>query len=318
MVGKLENIVTDMIVRPKVWIERERIGEKVVRCLTVIIKTSGCRWRSCFMCSYYRDSYPSTDEMLISQINYALSKKGDSRVLKIFTSGSFFDDREVSSSVRDYISHLVEKLNFEKLIVESRPEFIEPEKLTVFESINLEVAMGLESASDYIREKCINKGFTLKDFKNACNILKNSEFRVRCYLLLKPPFLSEREAIDDIIKSIDKVRSYVDTFSINLTNVQRGTLVEKLWKNGLFRPPWLWSALEILKTVEDDVICDPVAAGKKRGPHNCGKCDFKFANAIKLYSLYKNNSYLNLSCNCYTKWKKAIELEDFTRISLWS
>ncbi len=302
--------------KPKVWREKERLDGEIVDCLTIILRTRGCAWNACRMCSYARESYPASDKELIEQIDYALRERAD--VVKIFTSGSFFDDREVPENVREYVRKKVKKIGVRKLIVESRPEFIDDEKLAAFENFNLEIGIGLETADDYVRDICINKGFTFADFKRAAEKIKEFGFRVKCYLLLKPPFLSESEAIDDILNSIEKVGDLADVFSINLTNVQKGTLVEKLWKAKLYRPPWLWSAVEVLRNVEDvEVICDPVAAGKARGPHNCGKCDGRFAKAIKTFSLTQNKSDLEVDCICHQKWKKALELEKYSRVPLW-
>ncbi len=268
------------------------------------------------MCGYKRDAYPATEKELIEQVDYALSKP--TPVVKIFTSGSFFDEREVSPKVREYIIKKVEDLGVEKLIVESRPEFITEKRLMDFKGINLEVGIGLETANDFIREYCINKGFGFKDFERASKLLKSYGFRVKAYLLLKPPFLSEREAIEDVITSTEKIKDLVDVVSINPTNVQKDTFVERLWKKGLYRPPWLWSAVEVLKRIEIDAICDPVAAGKIRGPHNCGKCDRIVAKAIRDYSLFQDKTvFESLNCDCIAKWRRTIELEDYTRIPLF-
>jgi len=303
----------DTIIKPIVWKEKERLKGEIVDCITVILRTIGCYWNSCLMCGYKRDSYPATEKELVEQVNYALSEQ--TPVVKIFTSGSFFDDREVSPSVRAYIRKKIEELGVEKLIVESRPEFITEEKLKEFEGINLEVGIGLETANDFIREYCINKGFKFKDFERAAKILKDFGFRVKAYLLLKPPFLSEKEAIEDVVFSANVVGDLVDVVSINPTNVQKDTFVEKLWKMGLYRPPWLWSAVEVLKRISIEAICDPVAAGKIRGPHNCGICDLKVAKAIKEFSLTQDKTvFENLSCECIAKWKKVLKIEDYSRI----
>lgn len=306
-------------IKPIVWREKERLGNEIVDCITIILRTRGCRWNSCYMCSYTKDAYPASEEELRRQIDFAF-ERCESEVVKVFTSGSFFDDEEIPPEVRDYLIEKVRERGIKKLIVESRPEFIQEERLENFKSLNLEVGIGLESADDRIRDVCINKGFSFDDFLNAAKLLRNLKIRVKCYLLLKPPFLSEKEAIGDVLQSIDAVKDVVDVVSLNLMNVQKGTLVERLWKAKLYRPPWLWSAVEILKTSAGsvDIICDPVAAGKVRGPHNCGKCDFDVSRAIRNFSLTQNVEELEgLSCSCMLKWKRALELESFARVPLF-
>ena len=71
----------------------------------------------------------------------------------------------------------------------------------------------------------------------------------------------------------------VDNISINPCYIGKKTLMEQMFFQGTYRPPWLWSVyfatLAVKKLVGDKVrvISDPVAAGSERGPRNCGKCD---------------------------------------------
>lgn len=301
----------------KLWREKERFKGEAKDCLTAIIKTRGCSWKKCYMCSYWSESRALSDDALKFQIDQIFEKIGDIEILKIFTSGSFLDEREISPELRAYLMDRCRESGIKKLIIESRPEFIEVEKLEDFKGVELEVGIGLETANDFVRELCINKGFNYSDFERSAKILKQEGFRVKCYLLLKPPFLSEKEAIEDIIESAEKVKRYADVISINLMNVQRGTIVERLWERGLYRPPWLWSALEVLKKISAEVICDPVAGGKIRGPHNCGRCDNEMVRAIKLFSLTQDKNLLEIECRCRKIWLKSLELEDHARVPLF-
>ncbi|MET1124348.1 MAG: archaeosine biosynthesis radical SAM protein RaSEA [Archaeoglobaceae archaeon] len=312
MVGSSERGESRFI---RIWKEKERLDGEIVDCTTAIITTRGCYWNRCLMCGYARDSREVGEDELISQIDAVFDKA--SPVVKIFTSGSFFDDREVPERVRAYVRAKAEEVEVKKLIVESRPEFIDEEKLRTFEGFNLEVGIGLESANDFVREKLVNKGFTFNDFARAAEKLKKFGFRVKAYLLLKPPFMAEGEAVEDALESIEKVRGLADVVSLNLTNVQKGTFVERLWQARLYRPPWLWSAVEVLKRSDLEIICDPVAAGKARGPHNCGRCDAKVEREIREFSLTQDASVFKTSCECLEQWEKAIELERFSRTPLF-
>jgi radical SAM enzyme (TIGR01210 family) len=109
----------------------------------------------------------------------------------------------------------------------------------------------------------------------------------------------------------------VSTISLNPVNVQRNTLVEDLWEKGKFRPPWLWSVVEVLrhghKIAEGkiSIVCDPVAAGKSRGAHNCGKCDASVLDAIRRFSLDQDGrTFESLTCDCRLLWQHVLEHED--------
>ena len=266
------------------------------------------------MCGYASEGAPATEEDLMVQFRTAtkdLSSKD--RLVKIYTSGSFFDPVEVPEPVRTSILEGLAAAGVEKLVVESRPEYVSEE--LVEESvarIRTEVGIGLETSSDLVREHSIQKGFSFQEFREAAEIVHKVGGSVKTYLLLKPPFLSEGVAISDAIRSSRDAAPFSDLLSLNLTNIQRGTPLERMWTLGEYRPPWLWSAVEVLKTVTFiPIICDPVAAGTRRGPHNCSGCDEAVAEAIREHALTQDaGAFEDLDCGCRGAWEKVVELED--------
>ncbi|HPJ30009.1 MAG TPA: archaeosine biosynthesis radical SAM protein RaSEA [Methanothrix sp.] len=297
-----------------VWRSTDLLDGEAVGCLTIILRTRGCRWRRCTMCGYASEGAPATEEDLMVQFRTAtkdLSSKD--RLVKIYTSGSFFDPVEVPEPVRTSILEGLAAAGVEKLVVESRPEYVSEE--LVEESvarIRTEVGIGLETSSDLVREHSIQKGFSFQEFREAAGIVHKVGGSVKTYLLLKPPFLSEGVAISDAIRSSRDAAPFSDLLSLNLTNIQRGTPLERMWTLGEYRPPWLWSAVEVLKTVTFiPIICDPVAAGTRRGPHNCSGCDEAVAEAIREHALTQDaGAFEDLDCGCRGAWEKVVELED--------
>ena len=182
----------------------------------------------------------------------------------------------------------------------------------------LEISIGLETSNDFIREHSINKGFTFTDYNKAVKTLKKYKFNLKTYVLVKPPFLTEKEAIEDCKNTITKVRNLSDTISLNPTNVQRNTVVEYLWKRSQFRPPWLWSIVEILKKskINDKrkaIKCDIAGGGSNRGAHNCKKCNRLVLDAIANFSLSQNeNVFDGLECECRDQWLDQIDFENLT------
>jgi radical SAM enzyme (TIGR01210 family) len=308
-----------------VWTGKDLLDGKPINALTVIFQTSGCRWSNCTMCGYVYDSAgaPPSHEDLMKQFEYAMSRiKDEEFILKIFTSGSFLDDCEIGSSTRiEMLSRLRENDLVKKVIAETRPEYVTDEKVSEGRAAlgkKFEVAIGLETTNDLIRKDCINKGFSFSDFIRASEVARKNDLSMKAYLMLKPPFLSERTAMKDMIRSITDSGPYAQTVSMNLCNVQKGTLVDEMFERGDYRPPWLWSAVEALKkgkelSPEIVLMSDPVGAGSMRGPHNCGKCDKDVAEAIRIFSVTQDTGVFNgLDCECRELWKKVIELEDFT------
>ncbi|MCX9082022.1 MAG: archaeosine biosynthesis radical SAM protein RaSEA [Candidatus Methanoperedens sp.] len=308
-----------------VWTGKDLLDSKPITALTIIFQTSGCKWGNCTMCGYVYDSAcaPPSHDDLMKQFDHAMTRcKDEDFMVKIFTSGSFLDDSEIAPDTRRLmLSRLNEDARVKKIIAETRPEYVTDEKLSQVRAAlgkKFEVAIGLETSNDLIRKDCINKGFSFSDFTQASLVAKKNDVTVKAYLMHKPPFLSEGIAMNDMIHSINDASPFARTISMNLCNVQKGTLVDEMFERGDYRPPWLWSAVNALikgkeKSPGTVIMSDPVGAGSMRGPHNCGKCDKDVAEAIRIFSVTQDTSvFKNLDCDCKELWKKVIELEDLT------
>ncbi len=294
-----------------VWRGRDLLDSRVVDSVTIILRTRGCRWNRCVMCGFAQEGVEAGAEDLIAQFRSA--NVGNVELVKIYTSGSFLDPLEVPEEARLEILRSLRDKGIKRLIVESRPEHINREIVEECLSfVETEIGIGLESSSDLVRMRLINKGFSFTDFMRASELIHSTGGRVKAYLLLKPPGLSERDAIIDAMRSARDAEPYADMISLNLCNIQRNTPLERMWKRGRYRPPWLWSAVKVLSesSLSIPIICDPVGAGAKRGPHNCGACDRSVAEAIRSFSLSQDRSDLNVECSCLSVWEKVLELED--------
>ena len=311
------------------WSEKDVLNGKVVDVYVIILRTRGCSWAitsGCTMCGYFNDSMFTavSEEDLRSQFEKAMQNYKGEKIVKLFTSGSFLDPHEIPVPVRhEILSTLTEQV--EKITVESRPEYISEKSLVDIQKIvspkEFEIGIGLETSNDLVREKAINKGFTFHDYKKAATLLKKHQTNVKTYVLMKPPFLTEKESLDDCIRTTKDIAPYTDLVSLNPTNVQRHTVVEYLWKRNQYRPPWLWSIVEFLqqsKNITDAFVkCDVVSGGSMRGAHNCGICDRKVLNAIENFSLsQKQDALNNLTCDCKEKWFDQLDLENLSFGSL--
>ena len=305
------------------WSEKDLLNGKVVDAFVIIFRTRGCTWSlksGCTMCGYFNDSLWSkvTEEDLLKQFETAMQKYNGEKLVKIFNSGSFLDNSEVKPYVRlEILSRLAKKAD--KISVESRPEYVTDDGLSdvkdAIQSKTFEVGIGLETANDFVREHAVNKGFTFADYKNAADILKKNGSQLKTYVLIKPPFLTEKESIEDSIETVDKIKGITDIISLNPTNVQRKTLVEYLWRRKQYRPAWLWSVVEILKEGKrivgnKRIKCDISGGGGLRGAHNCRKCDRKILDAISSFSLNQEvNVFDDLECECYDEWLDQLDIE---------
>ena len=296
-----------------VWRSQDLMDGSIAESLTMILRTVGCRWNRCTMCGYAGEGAPASAEDLIAQYENAMQRSSpDVSVVKIYTSGSFLDPQEMPVGARDEILKRLEAVGIKRLVIESRPEYITAETIEICLShLQTEFAIGLETSNDLIREHVIQKGFTFRDYVEASEAVHRQGGRVKAYLLQKPPLLTEGQSLQDAITSALQARPFADVLSLNLCNIQRNTLVERMWERGEYRPPWLWSALEVLKSVPGHIVCDPVGAGTRRGPHNCGKCDAVVAEAIRTHALDQDVSVFDeLDCECKAAWRDLMALEE--------
>jgi len=237
------------------WSEKDVLDGKIVDAYVIILRTRGCAWAlssGCTMCGYFNDSLLTdvSDEDLSVQFENAMQSYKGEKIVKLFTSGSFLDSSEIPAAIQHKILRTLAQ-HAEKISVESRPEYITEKSLgTIQKNISLkqfEIGIGLETSNDLVREKAINKGFTFQEYKKAVVLLKKHKVHIKTYVLLKPPFLTEKKSLNDCINTAKDTSSYTDLLSLNPTNIQRHTVVEYLWKRNQYRPPWLWSIVEFLQ-----------------------------------------------------------------------
>ncbi|MEE9600099.1 MAG: archaeosine biosynthesis radical SAM protein RaSEA [Thermoplasmata archaeon] len=306
------------------WTEKEVLDGEVVDAFVLILRTRGCYWArksGCSMCGYTNDCFTDvSEEDLLKQWSQALKVYGKQPVVKVYNSGSFFDPNEVPPRIRTIILKDLGRM-CQKVVVESLPQLVRRPVLE--EAVRLcerfEVAIGLETANDFVRDRCISKDFHFDRYLEAVKVARRCGVSVKTYLLMKPPFLSERAAMVDVVASARAIDGHTDTVSINPTNVQRDTLVDRLYRKGEYRPPWLWSLVEVLKELRKSkarVMSKPTGGGKRRGAHNCGHCDWLILKAVEEYSLGISDWLDELDCECREDWENYLLVEDMGRCSV--
>ncbi len=306
------------------WTEEEVLDGHEVEAWVLILRTKGCYWArrsGCSMCGYVNDTFTDVKhEDLMHQWEAALHHYRGQPMIKIYNSGNFFDASEIPLKARRRILEDVGQ-RAEKLVVENLPQMVKKE--WVEEAVSLvprfEVAIGLETASDEIRDRCISKDFHFDWYVRACRTAHAAGATVKTYLLMKPPFLTEAAAIEDMVDSARRVEELTDVLSINPMNIQRDTVVDRLFHTHEYRPPWLWSVVEVLKALRGyrhRINCKPTAGGMARGAHNCGGCDPALLRAIQDYSLQRRDTLDELGCQCQARWRAYVEAQDLIGSSI--
>lgn len=317
------------------WSSEDLLYSGIGNAIFIILPTPGCahavsKSGGCTMCSYIADSplqTVSSDELIdIFENLIGRHEIKPKTAVKIFVSGSFLNESELPKEARDEILKILNnERNIEEVVVESRPEFVREdvlkECLELLPDKIFEVSIGLESSSDYIKKYKINKGFINEDSERAINTIKNLklDYKItsKAYLFVKPILTSEKEAIEDAVASAKYAEKVgVDRISFCPATIHKGTLMEVLWRRGSYQPPWIWSIIEIIKRVRNEVkipvIMDTSGFGTRRGPFNCKKCNKKLKNLIIESNLHQTIPP-DFECQCKNRWIGEVEFSDFTR-----
>lgn len=218
--------------------ERSASGD-VVPVATVFLTNRECPWR-CLMCDLWRNTLTGETPAgaIPAQIDYALKRMPFARQIKLYNSGSFFDRRAIPlddhAAIADRIS------GFERVIVECHPSLVGDECFGFRDRLSgrLEVAMGLETAHPEILVR-LNKRMTLEQFRAAADRLHENDIDLRVFILIKPPFMREEEAVEWAARSLEFAFECGATAATLIPTRGGNGAMEELAANGEFSPPSL-------------------------------------------------------------------------------
>jgi len=192
--------------RPHAFLVEEERAESgnIVSIATIFLTNRECPWR-CLMCDLWKNSLTETVPAgaILEQIDWALSRSTLARQVKLYNSGSFFDPRAIPCEDHPAIAERVR--GFERVIVECHPALVGESAVKFHELLGdakLEVAMGLETAHPEVLPR-LNKRMTLDQFSRAAAFLREHDIALRVFILVKPPFLDEAEALLWAKRSLD-------------------------------------------------------------------------------------------------------------------
>ena len=204
------------------------------------------------------DAIPAQIKFALEQLNLTKSIQPDSDPLtentasqiKLYNSGNFFDSKaippEALPAIANGLNGEFDAGSFKNVVVENHPKFCNSKVVEFDRRLDgtLEVAIGLETIHPTVIGR-LNKQMTLDDFQRAVEFLVSNRIFVRCFILLRPPFLSEAQGIEWAIKSIDFAYSVgVECCAVIPTRAGNGVM-NALMKENEFAEPKL-SSLEIV------------------------------------------------------------------------
>ncbi len=302
-------------------------GEKMIIYLRSDVGCShGVKTGGCTGCKHWKlgtaGQKLNYDDMYIKQYQWAVNEYGVKPVVSIFNEGNLLNSEEIPHS---QLLNIIQDLSIrgvKKLIIESRPEYIHESILKDIKNVSgameIEIGIGLESQNDFIRNELFLKEIELADYSNALSLISKVGLRSLMYIILKPAFLNESQAVRETIDSIKYAFSAgANVVSIEPLGVEPHTITELLYNEKLYELPKLWS---VLKCINETYMLGEIRIGGYQYeprptiyPGNCDKCTEKFIQKIHEWnSNYDISSLNSISCSCYKDYEKMLSQLDST------
>lgn len=308
--------------------------------LTITLSPTGCEWArngGCTMCgefegSFKRDELVENPQFHISQFVAAITnpqvweaahKEGKPiEWLRINQEGNYINPKEMNISSQVMILRLATHIKgIRKITIESRPQYITEQTASLLAeifkntAIELEIGMGVEAENDIVRNVCINKQESKIDFVRAVTTLRKYGIKALAYIIIKPPFLTEKEAIDEAVATAHFAKDIgFSRISLEPMTIHPYTLVDALSQTSDYKTPWLWSVVEVVKQCTD--ISYMLGIGgvgyypiPNKYSHNyCeygSKCNEQILALIPVYNRTRDTSVFDsVACECKNSWLK--------------
>jgi len=235
--------------KPYAWlIEKERTVSGNIEDTAILFLTNRECAFHCLMCDLWKNTTDTTIPVgaIPDQIEWALERIRNVKHLKLYNSGSFFDERAIPEADYQRIASLVS--HFETVIVESHPKLIGESCLHFRDMLKpeLHVALGLETVNPDLLLR-LNKKMTLQDFTNSVSFLNFHGIPARAFVLLRPPFLTEQEGIYWAERSLDfAFRIGVECCTVIPVREGNGAM-DYLMEQGHFSRPGIHSMETVLE-----------------------------------------------------------------------
>lgn len=311
-------------------IRKAQYKDELVQKLIIFLLGTGCssieQNGGCTFCGFYSATnhgikLERTNFLNQLQFAFDLHKNELDRfpIISLYNDGSMLSEQEINLDVTlEMIRTLSTFQNLQLITTESKLQDITEEKILKIRnatSKELELSFGFESSDPLVRRLCINKNFTNNKVVEISKLLKAHNFGCTALLMLKPPFLSEQEAIDDAVKSLEFLeKTEINRIDIELPTVEAFTLSYELWKVDLYKPIMLWSVVEILKrkhelNLKKKIYVSPANYTVKAiaVSSNCDLCNENFSHLFMEYNKANDISVFdNLTCQCKHDWNERL------------
>ncbi|MFD6463999.1 hypothetical protein, partial [Streptomyces roseolus] len=237
--------------------------------------------------------------------------------LALYNDGNFFAPKEIPVDVQLDIARQVAATGVRRLVVESLPGFLTARTLAPFVKalgdVQLEVGIGLQSAHRLVRETLVNTRITQPQFETALSAMSELGVTPKVYLMIKPPFLTDAEAVTEVVDSTAYLADLgVGQVTLCPTRLAPNTVAWWLYQHGQYTAPNLWTVVDAVRGAHDKASVR-VACINMRGndfesvyPDSCPDCADDIVASLVSYSVSGDLTDLPTSCACRPPLKPAV------------
>ncbi len=292
----------------------------------ILLHTPGCSKalrenRKCHHCgarpSFATQATTQAEVLQSFHKGLAVISSGSAHQIGVYSNGSFFDDAEVAPDTRiEIIASILARSPDATIIVESHPRYVVASRLqqlrNAFPDLRLTIGMGFDSGNEFFRNVVLRKDISERLMESALRSIRAVGFQSLAYACLKPPFMTEREAIADCISTGRYLLNIgVETVSVEPLASQPGTLQAFLFADSDGSVPWLWSAMFVANALaaQGRVLIGgqvflPIPTDVA---HNCAACTGMIREAIAEYNTTQSVGVLqSCSCECFHDWRQVL------------
>jgi len=321
----------------EVW-EGTQDGRPTQRVI-IYLRSSGCFWAigkpkggipvfhaGCLDCVHsvagttFGEPIAAGDYIRQFQGQYARYDPSVYTTLCLYNEGNFFNEAELPRAARvEILRQIAQNKHIRSVVLETLPEFLNQDVLAETRNLlgdrEIEIGIGLESSNQRVRTLCVNKSYQLPDFERVVPLVQRYA-KVLAYVLLRPAFLTEKEALADAIETARYAeRVGVDVLSLEPINLSDHHMSGVLANLGLHRAPWLWSVLEFVKTVYAPgwvrIGGDQFAPTYRHYAHNCPVCTEQARSLVRHFNATDDLSCLQtLVCGCRAQWLEELKRDE--------
>lgn len=237
--------------------------------------------------------------------------------------GSLLDEDEVPSELLLQILEILSKIDCDEFTVETRADSVNIQKLQLLKrfihSKRITLELGIESADLWCLRNCINKNTSFDRIQETIGMAHKEGVQICGNVGIGFPFVSEAYSIQSAVTTIRRLLDLkVSCIALFAYNIRPGTLLEWLWKRGMYNCTSLWGLVEVLSRFSDEELQHIQISWYRnyyvdkakilRMPSLCSDCE---DTVLSLLDAYRNNPcsttlqpLIQFDCHCKKKWKE--------------